>query len=209
MNTTAWVIDTRDSCWKRSFRRSNSDTTCHPIPRCGRSAVPVPEPSARSRRPGSGPTRFGKVYSSVGSFTNIRGGNVYPSLVRKTEPKPIRVYMADTSGDIDNAFGSWPWANQRMASALEYMGYDIRFDWAEGYAHNADYGGSRFPEAMKWLWRSEKHQPGARHPRRSQGRHDTAAPVDSRTSRGRSLRRILALPTHPAATTPVISISRT
>ena len=102
---------------------------------------------------------FRKVYSSVGSFTNLRGGNVYPSLVRKTEPRPIRVYMADTSGDIDNAFGSWPWSNQLMASALRYMGYDVRFDWAEGYAHNADFGGAHFPDAMKWLWRKEKHQP--------------------------------------------------
>jgi enterochelin esterase family protein len=102
---------------------------------------------------------FRKVYSSVGSFTNLRGGNVYPSLVRKTEPKPIRVYMADTSGDIDNPFGSWPWSNQLMASALKYMGYDVRFDWAEGYAHNADFGGAHFPDAMKWLWRKEKHQP--------------------------------------------------
>ena len=102
---------------------------------------------------------FRKVYSSVGSFTNLRGGNVYPSLVRKTEPKPIRVYMADTSGDVDNAFGSWPWSNQQMASALKYMGYDIRFDWAEGYAHNADFGGSEFPDAMKWLWRKESHTP--------------------------------------------------
>lgn len=102
---------------------------------------------------------FRKVYSSVGSFTNLRGGNIYPALVRKTEPKPIRVYMADTSGDVDNAYGSWPWANQRMASALKYMGYDIRFDWAEGYAHNADFGGSKFPEAMKWLWRKESHTP--------------------------------------------------
>lgn len=100
---------------------------------------------------------FRKVYSSVGSFTHLRGGNIYPALVRKTEPKPIRVYMADTSGDIDNAYGSWPWANQRMASALKYMGYDTRFDWAEGYAHNADFGGSKFPEAMKWLWRKEAH----------------------------------------------------
>jgi enterochelin esterase-like enzyme/sugar lactone lactonase YvrE len=102
---------------------------------------------------------FRKVYSSVGSFTNLRGGNVYPSLVRKTEPKPIRVYMADTSGDVDNAFGSWPWSNQQMASALKYMGYDTRFDWAEGYAHNADFGGAKFPEAMTWLWRKEAHQP--------------------------------------------------
>ncbi|MCA9269900.1 MAG: SMP-30/gluconolactonase/LRE family protein [Planctomycetales bacterium] len=105
------------------------------------------------------PDYFRKVYSSVGSFTNLRGGNVYPSLVRKTEPQPIRVYMADTSGDVDNAFGSWPWANRQMASALGYMGYDVRFDWAEGYAHNADFGGSKFPDAMKWLWRSEKHTP--------------------------------------------------
>ncbi|MFO0795850.1 MAG: alpha/beta hydrolase-fold protein [Gemmataceae bacterium] len=105
------------------------------------------------------PDYFRRVYSSVGSFTNLRGGNVYPSLVRKTEPKPIRVYMADTSGDVDNAFGSWPWANQLMASSLTYMGYDARFDWAEGYAHNADFGGSKFPDAMRWLWRKEKHTP--------------------------------------------------
>jgi enterochelin esterase-like enzyme/sugar lactone lactonase YvrE len=105
------------------------------------------------------PDVFRKVYSSVGSFTNLRGGNVYPSLVRKTESKPIRVYMADTSGDVDNAFGSWPWANQQMASALKYMGYDVRFDWAEGYAHNADFGSSRFPDAMRWLWRKESHTP--------------------------------------------------
>ena len=102
---------------------------------------------------------FRKVYSSVGSFTNLRGGDAYPSLVRKTEPKPIRVYMADTSGDVDNAFGSWPWANQQMASALKYSGYDVRFDWAEGYAHNADFGGKLFPEAMKWLWRKEVSVP--------------------------------------------------
>ncbi|MDG2359175.1 MAG: alpha/beta hydrolase-fold protein [Planctomycetaceae bacterium] len=102
---------------------------------------------------------FRKVFSSVGSFTNLRGGNFYPAQVRKTEPKPIRVYMADTSGDVDNAFGSWPWSNQRMASALKYMGYDVRFDWAEGYAHNADFGSARFPDAMKWLWRQEAHTP--------------------------------------------------
>lgn len=105
------------------------------------------------------PDSFRKVYSNVGSFTNLRGGNVYPALVRKSEQRPLRVYMSDTSGDIDNAFGSWPWSNQRMSSALTYMGYDTRFDWAEGYGHNADFGSSRFPEAMKWLWRDEEHSP--------------------------------------------------
>ncbi|MGB1927427.1 MAG: SMP-30/gluconolactonase/LRE family protein, partial [Rubripirellula sp.] len=99
------------------------------------------------------------VFTSVGSFTHLRGGNIYPGLIRKTEPKPIRLYMADTSGDIDNAFGSWPIANQRMASALQYMGYDVHFEWAKGYAHNADFGSSKFPDAMEWLWRDEQHQP--------------------------------------------------
>jgi enterochelin esterase family protein len=105
------------------------------------------------------PDSFRKVYSTVGSFTNLRGGNVYPSWVRKTEPKPIRVYMSDTSGDIDNPFGSWPWSNQLMASSLKYMGYDLRFDWTDGYAHNDDYGSLLFPDAMKWLWRKENHTP--------------------------------------------------
>jgi enterochelin esterase-like enzyme/sugar lactone lactonase YvrE len=103
------------------------------------------------------PDAFSKVLSTIGSFTNLRGGNVYPSLIRKTEPKPLRVYLADTSGDIDNAYGSWPWSNKLMNSALQYMGYDLRFDWAEGYAHSADHGGALFPEALKWLWRKESH----------------------------------------------------
>lgn len=105
------------------------------------------------------PDAFRKVLSSIGSFTNLRGGNIYPSLIRKTEPKPIRVYLADTSGDLDNDFGHWPLANQMMASSLKYMGYDLRFDWAEGFAHNADHAGAIFPEALKWLWRKEKHSP--------------------------------------------------
>ncbi len=50
-------------------------------------------------------------------------------------------------------------ANQLMSASLKYMGYDTRFDWAEGYAHNSDFGGERFPEAMKWLWRKEKFEP--------------------------------------------------
>jgi enterochelin esterase-like enzyme/sugar lactone lactonase YvrE len=105
------------------------------------------------------PDAFRKVLSTIGSFTNLRGGNVYPSLIRKTEPKPIRVYLADSSGDLDNPFGSWPLSNQLMSSALQYMGYDVRFDWAEGYGHNAEHGGSLFPDALKWLWRKKKFTP--------------------------------------------------
>jgi enterochelin esterase family protein len=102
------------------------------------------------------PDSFRKVFSTIGSFVNLRGGHAYPSLIRKTEPKPLRVYLADCSGDLDNQFGNWPVANQQMHAALRYMGYDLRFDFAEGFGHNSDHGGSVFPDAMKWLWRTEK-----------------------------------------------------
>lgn len=98
------------------------------------------------------PDQFGKVVSHIGSFTNIRGGHVYPALIRKTERKPIRVFLQDGSGDLDNLHGNWPLANQEMAAALKFAGYDYKFVYGDG-AHNGKHGGSIFPDTMRWLWR--------------------------------------------------------
>ena len=105
------------------------------------------------------PDQFGKVHTTVGSFTNISGGNAYPALIRKTERKPLRVYLEDVSGDEDSVFGSWFIANQQMHAALRYMGYDVHFEFAEGYKHGSEHGGSVFPDALRWLWRKEKPTP--------------------------------------------------
>jgi enterochelin esterase family protein len=104
------------------------------------------------------PEAFRKVFSTIGSFVNLRGGNAHPSLIRKTELKPLRVYLEDCSGDLDNGHGNWPLSNMQMHAALRYMGYDVRFDFAEGFAHNSDHGASVFPDAMKWLWRKEQSE---------------------------------------------------
>ncbi|MBI2825298.1 MAG: esterase family protein [Planctomycetia bacterium] len=98
------------------------------------------------------PDAFSKVLSHVGSFTNIRGGHVYPALIRKTEKKPIRIFMQDGSGDLDNAHGNWPLANQEMAAALRFAGYDYRFEYGDG-GHNGKHGGAILPESLRWLWR--------------------------------------------------------
>ena len=98
------------------------------------------------------PDLFSKVLSHVGSFTNIRGGDVYPSLIRKTERKPIRVFLQDGSGDLNNLHGSWPLANQSMAAALKLMNYDYRFEFGDG-GHNGKHGGAILPDSLKWLWR--------------------------------------------------------
>lgn len=105
------------------------------------------------------PDQFGKVHSTVGSFVNLRGGDAYPALIRKTERKPIRVYLEDVSGDLDNNFGNWPLANKQMHAALRYMGYDTHLEWAEGYSHGSVHGGSVFPDALRWLWRKETPKP--------------------------------------------------
>jgi enterochelin esterase family protein len=98
------------------------------------------------------PDQFRKVVSHIGSFTNIRGGNVFPALIRKIEKKPIRVFLQDGRNDIDNQFGNWPLANQDMAASLKFMGYDYQFVLGEG-THNGKHGAMLFPDSLRWLWR--------------------------------------------------------
>lgn len=100
------------------------------------------------------PDQFRKVLSHVGSFTNIRGGHNYHAMIRKTEKKPIRVFLQDGSGDLDNLHGNWPLANQEMAAALKFMKYDYKFVFGDG-GHNGKHGGAILPESLRWLWRSE------------------------------------------------------
>ena len=98
------------------------------------------------------PDAFRKVLSHVGSFTNLRGGHNYPSLIRRTERKPIRVFLQDGAKDMDVVFGNWPIANQDMAAALEYRKYDYKFVFGDG-GHNLKHGAAIFPDTMRWLWR--------------------------------------------------------
>ncbi len=103
------------------------------------------------------PDLFSKVLSHVGSFTNIRGGDVYPGRVRRTKnaPKPIRVFLQDGSEDLDNLFGNWPLANQQMALALKFAGYDYKFVYGHG-KHSGNHGGAILPDSLRWLWRPDE-----------------------------------------------------
>ncbi|MDA1015619.1 MAG: alpha/beta hydrolase-fold protein [Planctomycetota bacterium] len=101
------------------------------------------------------PDRFQKVLSHVGSFVNIRGGDHYPALIRKTENKGLRVFLQDGSHDLDNQHGNWPLGNKQMAAALVFAKYDFKFVFGEG-AHNGNHGGAILPDSLRWLWRNEK-----------------------------------------------------
>jgi enterochelin esterase family protein len=98
------------------------------------------------------PDAFRKVVSHIGSFTNIRGGHVYPALIRKTDKKPLKVFLQDGRNDLDNQFGNWPLANQDMAAALKFAGYDYQFVLGEG-THNGKHGAAMLPDTLRWLWK--------------------------------------------------------
>ncbi len=99
------------------------------------------------------PDQFSRVYSEIGTFVSMRGGNEYPVLVRKTDPKPIRVFLEDGSADAWNPlFGSWFDANLNMDSALTFAGYDEAHAWGE-HAHDSKPGQAVLPDVMRWLWR--------------------------------------------------------
>ena len=83
----------------------------------------------------------------------MRGGHEYPALIRKTEPKPIRIFLEDGSSDAWNPlFGSWYDANLNMESALAFAGYDVAHAWGT-HGHDGRPGAVIFPDVMRWLWR--------------------------------------------------------
>lgn len=104
------------------------------------------------------PDLFSKVLSHVGSFTNIRGGDAYPGIIRKATPKPIRVFLQDGGNDLDNPHGSWPLANVQMAAALKFAGYDYKLVYGDG-GHNGRHGGAILADSLRWLWRDTPAAP--------------------------------------------------
>jgi gluconolactonase len=98
------------------------------------------------------PDAFRRVLSFVGSFSNLRGGDIYPSLIRKSETRPLRVFLQSGKKDMNTYAGSWYIQNQAMAASFEYMGYDTKVVLGDE-GHNDLQGSSILPDALRWLWR--------------------------------------------------------
>lgn len=97
------------------------------------------------------PEYFHKVLSHIGSYTNIRGGNNYPSIIRKHRTKDIKIFMQDGSNDLNNEHGDWWLANLEIESALKFKGYEFKFEKGSG-THSGKHGGAILPESLIWLW---------------------------------------------------------
>jgi enterochelin esterase-like enzyme len=105
------------------------------------------------------PDQFHKVISIVGSFVNLRGGEVYPEKILASDRKPIRVFFVDgvndnraLRGDKYDPTRDWHYQNVRLVEALTKKGYDVNYTWGIGL-HGQKQGGAVLPGMMRWLWR--------------------------------------------------------
>ncbi len=129
---------------------------------CGASSGAIAAFTAAWERPDS----FRRVYSMIGTYVGLRGGNDYPELIRRTEPKPLRVFLEDGENDNNIYAGDWWMANQSMRRAFDWSGYEVENVWGKGQ-HNHKHGASIFPDAMRWLWKTETV---STHPEKSQSK---------------------------------------
>jgi len=98
------------------------------------------------------PDQFRRVITWIGSFGNFRGADRLPGLIRRTEPRPLRVFMQTGRQDLVNYAGSWYLENPRMAAALEFAGNDVKIELGED-GHSQRHGASMLPDTLRWLWR--------------------------------------------------------
>ena len=138
-------VETRKAADGRSIRLSRDGND-----RCigGASSGAICAFTAAWERPDS----FRRVFSAIGTYVGLRGGNVYPTLIRKYEPKPIRVFLQDGDHDLNIYGGDWWMANQEMERALIFAGYEVKHDWGTG-GHSGQHATQIFPDAMRWLWK--------------------------------------------------------
>jgi enterochelin esterase family protein len=108
------------------------------------------------------PNHFRKVLSLIGSFVNLRGGHAYADIVRKSDTKPIRIYMQDGRNDnrergrggAYDETRDWFLQNVRLMRALTEKGYDVNYQWGIG-RHSQKHGGAVLPDMLRWLWRDQ------------------------------------------------------
>jgi gluconolactonase len=98
------------------------------------------------------PDSFRRVFSAIGTYVGLRGGDHYHSWVRKFEPKPLRIFLQDGSNDLNSYAGDWWMANQTLNRALIFAGYEVEHVWGEGQ-HSSEHATAIFPDAMRWLWK--------------------------------------------------------
>lgn len=106
------------------------------------------------------PDQFRRVISFIGTFVAMKGADTMLAVIRKSEPKPIRIYMQDGRNDhivpgqpFGTFFaGSWPINNEVLYEDLQFAGYDVHYELGES-GHDGRQTSVIMPDVLRWLWR--------------------------------------------------------
>lgn len=111
------------------------------------------------------PDAIGRVLAFNASFAQMPGGNPYPELLARADPRPIRVLLHAAHRDVgwNQREGNWFAENLRTAAALAEAGYDMRLVLGDG-GHGPNHAGVLLPDALRWLWRPMAEPLPARRP---------------------------------------------
>jgi len=137
----------------------SDDPNCNAI--CGSSSGGIAAFNVAWHRPDV----FRRVFTTVGTYVSLRGGDTIAGLVRKTEPKPLRIFLQDGENDLNIYGGDWWIANQQLLRALQWSGYEVKHEFGKG-GHSGKHGAAIFPDVMRWLWEKPKvetHSENSKH----------------------------------------------
>lgn len=116
------------------------------------------------------PEWYHRVLTTSGTFVNQQwpfdpeypdgAWGFHETLIRKSEPKPLRIFMA--VGDRDNfnpnvmrdGMHDWVEANHRMAKVLKEKGYHYQYLFCLNNGHGIREARPQIlPHALEWVWR--------------------------------------------------------
>lgn len=100
---------------------------------------------------------FHRGFLSSPTFSAMRGGEEVMVLARKSEPRPIRVFITSGTTEPDYYFGDSFVAAYNAASALRYAGYDVGFEiYAKGKHGSRHQDHVLWDRMMRWMFAPEK-----------------------------------------------------
>ncbi len=115
------------------------------------------------------PEWYRRVLSYSGTFVNQQSPTnpdsphgaweYHESLIRRTKPKPLRVWLEVGENDFrskdpESTYHNWVLANQRMAGVLKAANYQYQFVFARDAGHvDGRVVGQTLPDALEWVWK--------------------------------------------------------